>query len=95
MLLCNKKTPIKEMHKDLILLNLTQRWELHLSMECYSHGNIPYSSLNLYVKKRTTRPTRLGVSQIELSNLNTNTDKKALSYRGPQHWQPYPKTLNK
>ena len=90
MLLCDKRTPISEMHKSLELLTLKDRRHLHMSMDCHAHINNPKSSLNKYFKKRETRRTRAGESKMELPNLRSNTGRKAFSFRGPQHWLSLP-----
>ena len=85
MLLCNTRSRIIEMHKDLNLLNIEKRQNLHLSMDCFTHMNNKDSSLNKYFKTRPTRRIRVGETQLELSKLRTTTGRNAFSYRGPQH----------
>ncbi len=86
MLLCNSRTPIKEMHDTLDILTLNQRRQLHMSLDCFTHINNPNSSLNKYFKFWPGRVTKTGETRLELPNLKTNFGRRAFSYRVPNHW---------
>ena len=71
------------------MLNLSQRRELHLSVDCYKHVNNDESSLHQLFKAKATRHTRAG-EQMEIPNLRTNFGRNAYSYKGPKHWNRIP-----
>ncbi len=86
MLLADNRTSVAEMHDDLQLLTLNQRRELHLSVDCHKHVNIPDSSLNYMFKSKRKRTTRSGPKLVEVPQRRTATGRKAFSFRGPNHW---------
>ncbi len=86
MLLADKRTPIKEMHSDLQLLTLKQRWELHLLLDHHKHVNLQESSLNYMFKPKYNRGTRSGKKIVEVPKCRMATGGKAYSFRGPDHW---------
>ena len=77
-------------HKELNILNLQDRRDLHTSMECCKSVNDNNYSLASYFKPIATRTTRAGETRMALPSLKTSIGKKAFSYRGPDHWDKLP-----
>ena len=89
LLLADQWAPIVEMHNELKMLTLSQRRELHLSVDCYKHVSNKESSLHNLFKAKNTRNTRSG-EQMVIPNLKTSFGRNAYSYRGPNHWHGIP-----
>ncbi len=77
-----RKTTTKEMHKELDLLTLEQRRELHLATERYKPVKSPKSNLSDYFWPNTMWQTRCG-DIMELPNLKTNMGTNAFTCCGP------------
>ena len=83
-------TSVREMHKSLNLLTLSQRRTIHLAMEYFNCINNKESGLHKLftllseIKIRTTRQTEAKLMSVP--DIHTNTGHKAFSYRGPNSW---------
>ncbi len=89
---CSKREPRDNMHKELGLLKLNERRELHLSMDCHKavHTN---NSMTRYFNVGAARTTRSGETRILIPNYKTNMGRRAFSFRGPNHWDKLPAQL--
>ena len=93
--LADKYENIKQMHLELVLYELADRRQYHLSTLC--HKNI-YATCNtgvskLFVKLETQQVRRTRASNehnIIVPDLKSNSGRKAIVYRGPQHWNKLP-----
>ncbi len=78
------------MHKELNIMTLKDRRNLHMSVECHRNINNEYASLRNFftpmsnIATRTTRMTE--ANNMYIPNTVTQTGRKAFSFRGPNHW---------
>ncbi len=90
-LLANRRTHIADMHKQLQLIPLSDRRELHLSQTCFKAiHNVPVNSLNKYFinvevdQRRTTR--RCNKMNMKVPAVKSVKARLGISFRGPHHW---------
>ena len=85
---CNKCILIQTMHNELKILTLNQRRQLNMAVECYKQATIEESSLHsMFVKPVRSRATRRGDSnKVTVPKVDSDTGRKAFSYRGPFFW---------
>ena len=86
LLRADRRAHIKDMHNELKLLTLSQRRELHLSVECFKQVNNSQSSLNHYFVPAETRHTCTGGKKVKVPDIKSATGRKGFSYRGPVYW---------
>ncbi len=93
MLQVDKWTSISYIHKELNLLPLDKRRDLHRAQDCFKHVNDSTSSLAyMFIPWVTGRPTRRGQSKImNIPDLRTGSGCKAYSFKGPVFWNGLPK----
>ena len=87
---------IDEMHRDLRLLKLEDRRNLHLGLLC--HKNV-YPEGEQGLEKYFVKANNIGVSRVTRTNtmanvkipkINSTSGRKAIAYRGPTHWNDLP-----
>ena len=93
LLRADRRAHVNELHNRLNFLNLKQRRELHLSVECYKQVSNSASSLHHFFKKRTGRNTRTGDTKYEVPNIKSAMGRRCFSYRGPVHWNDVAENL--